>query len=321
MRIIFAGTPTFAERALAAICAAGHEVMLVLTRVDKPAGRGQRVQPSPVKQLALARGLALLQPTTLSEPQVVQALANQNADAMVVAAYGRLLPAAVLAVPRLGCINIHASMLPRWRGAAPIQRAIEAGDTETGITIMQMDAGLDTGPILAQWPLPIAATQNAADLYEQLAVLGAKAIVSALTQLAAGTLSARPQPSQGVSYAKKLEKSEARLDWRLDAQVLTNRIRAFDPFPGCHTALRGKEHEAIKIWQARPLTQLTGKLARDPATPIGALRLDAEAGLIVACGDAWLQLLELQRPGARRMSAVEFVNGAPLDLESCFAAH
>ena len=315
MRVIFAGTPVFAERAMAAILLAGHQVVLVLTRADKPAGRGHRLQMSPVKQLALHHGLAVLQPARLNDADLVQALANQAADIMVVAAYGRLLPAAVLGLPRLGCINIHASILPRWRGAAPIQRAIEAGDRETGVTIMQMDEGLDTGPMLLTRTMPIAPLDNAASVHDQLAQLGASAVVQALSALAVEGLPAHRQPESGITYAKKIEKSEAALDWRLGMQALTDKIRAFDPTPGCHSTLLRPSAETIKIWRVLPWP------AAGEPDDIGRIRIDDGASVRVACADGWLRLLELQRPGGRRLAAAEFLHGAKIDGESRFAPY
>ncbi len=301
MRLIFAGTPEFAREALIALVAAGHEVKLVLTRADKPAGRGQKLQASPVKQWAQARGLPLHQPATLRDPASQAPLRDADADVMVVAAYGLILPAAVLALPRHGCLNIHGSLLPRWRGAAPIQRAIEAGDAQTGITIMQMDEGLDTGAMLLAEPMPIAPEDTAASLHDKLAAQGARLIVRALDDLAAGRLRARAQPTEGVTYAHKILKAEAALDWSLPVQRLVDKIRAFDPFPGCVGWLRAEasqgEPEGLKIWRARAGRRETGESAAAPGTVLAS----GSDVLRVACGDGVIELLEVQRPGARRV--------------------
>ena len=304
MRLIFAGTPVFAERALAALIDAGHEIALVLTRADRPAGRGQQLQASPVKQLALARGLPVYQPRSLRDAEARERIAAVGADAMVVAAYGLILPAEVLALPRLGCINIHASLLPRWRGAAPIQRAIEAGDRETGITIMQMDEGLDTGPMLLARALPIAAEETGGGLHDRLATLGADLIVEALDALERGALRPRPQPSDGVTYAAKIDKRETEIDWRRPAQVLVDQVRAFDPFPGTLARLEGAAG-AFKLWRARAVAGGGDAL---PGTVIGA----APGELVVACGAGALSLLELQKPGGRRLPVRDFLRGFPV---------
>jgi methionyl-tRNA formyltransferase len=304
MRLIFAGTPAFASAALDAIVAAGHQVALVLTRLDKPAGRGQKLAPSPVKERALAHGLPLLQPATLKDPDTQAAIAAVGAQAMVVAAYGLILPPAVLALPAHGCLNIHASLLPRWRGAAPIQRAIEAGDTHTGITIMQMDAGLDTGPMLLAEALPIGPDENAAGLHDRLAALGAHLIVRALGELDAGRLRPLAQPAEGITYAHKILKTEAPIDWHLPAERIADRIRAFDPFPGCTATLAGSPAETLKIWRARAAGGATG--AAHGTLP-GSLLGTADGAVRVACGQGVLELLEVQRPGGRRIAAVQWL--------------
>jgi methionyl-tRNA formyltransferase len=316
MRLVFAGTPAFASAALDAIVAAGHEVALVLTRLDKPAGRGQKLAPSPVKERALAHGLPLLQPATLKDPDTQAAIAAVGAQVMVVAAYGLILPPAVLALPAHGCLNIHASLLPRWRGAAPIQRAIEAGDSRTGITIMQMDAGLDTGPMLLAEILPIGADENAAGLHDRLAGLGASLIVRALADLAAGRLRPVAQPAEGVTYAHKILKTEAPIDWRLPATRLADRIRAFDPFPGCTAVLAGAPAETLKVWRARVAVGAAG--ATDGAPPGSVLGV-ADGALRVACGQGVLELLEVQRPGGRRMAAVQWLQALEPDRPLRFA--
>lgn len=309
LRVAFAGTPEFARIALQGILDAGFPVALVLTQPDRPAGRGMKLQASPVKQLAVARGLPIAQPRGLRlegrYPQDASAaraaLQGAGADVLVVAAYGLILPRWVLELPRLGCLNIHASLLPRWRGAAPIQRAIEAGDTETGITIMQMDEGLDTGPVLLTARCPIGPETRASSLHDQLAALGARLIVDALRQAEQGVLSAVPQPTEGASYAHKIEKAEAVLDWRLPAIVLARRVRAFDPFPGASTSLGGA---ALKVWGAR--AEALASPVRQP--PGGVLAVD-DSGVLVACGEGALRLTELQRAGGRRLVARDFLAG------------
>ena len=254
MKIIFAGTPEFAATALEALLVAGHDIALVLTQPDRPAGRGMQLRESAVKQVALQYGLALLQPATLRAPEIQQQLCDVAGDVMIVAAYGLILPTEVLRTPRFGCINIHASLLPRWRGAAPIQRALLAGDRETGITIMQMDEGLDTGAMLLKQALPIGADDSAQTLHDKLVVLGAQTILSALTQLAGGGLHAQPQDESLATYAAKLTKDEARLDWQQDAQVLARAVRAFNPFPVAQTSVNG---EVWRIWRATAIMDVS----------------------------------------------------------------
>ncbi|MBN9426710.1 MAG: methionyl-tRNA formyltransferase [Burkholderiales bacterium] len=314
LRLIFAGTPDFAASALAALADAGHDVALVLTRADQPAGRGRAVQQSAVKQLALQRGFAVEQPRTLRDEVIQQRLYEVAADVMVVAAYGLILPAAVLQIPRLGCLNIHASLLPRWRGAAPIQRAIEAGDAETGITIMQMDEGLDTGAMRLIEREPIRPDDTGGSLHDRLAALGARAIVAALAQLEAGTLPSRPQPEAGVTYAHKLGRADAAIDWRAPAARIVDKLRAFDPVPGATATLlrEGGAGETVKVWRAR--------VAEDAAHAPGTiLRADAAAGLAVACGDGVVELLELQKAGARRLPVADFLRGFPVAAGERFA--
>ena len=305
MRLAFAGTPEFARAALAALHAAGHEIALVLTQPDRPAGRGLKLQPSPVKQWALRQGLALAQPRSLrldgkwpQDAAAARAALQQAApEAMVVAAYGLILPAWVLALPPRGCLNIHASLLPRWRGAAPIQRALEAGDAATGITIMQMDEGLDTGDMLLAEALAIAPDDTAATLHDRLAALGARLVVEALARL--DELPRRPQPAEGVSYAHKIDKAEGRADWAQPAAALERRLRAFDPFPGLQAEVAG---EPVKLWR--------GRVVAGQGVP--GERLPGDPGrLLVACGEGALELLELQRPGGRRITAREFLQRAP----------
>lgn len=284
----------------------------MLTRPDRPAGRGQQLQASPVKRRALASGLDVFQPRTLRDAQVQRRIAEVGADAIVVAAYGLILPPEVLAAAPLGCINIHASLLPRWRGAAPIQRAIEAGDTRTGITIMQMDAGLDTGPILLMRELAIGADESAGSLHDRLAELGARTVVEALAALAAGGLMPVPQPEEGATYAPKIDKAETLLDWREPASRLADRVRAFDPFPGAALRL-SRDGAPVKLWRARALAQAAAGGAAASAAPGSVLRADAQA-LAVACGRGVLSLLELQKPGGRRLGFAEFLRGFPLKV-------
>lgn len=314
MRLIFAGTPPFAAAALEALVAAGHEIALVLTQPDRPAGRGMKLAASAVKQAALAHGLAVYQPTTLKTPEAQARLAASAADVMVVAAYGLILPQAVLDLPRFGCLNIHASLLPRWRGAAPIQRAILAGDKETGITIMQMDAGLDTGAMLAKTVVPIADSDTAASLHDALAAAGAAAIVSALSDLPA--LVPQAQDERGARYAPKLSKEEARLDWHQPAEALARAVRAFNPAPVAWTLHEGLP---LKIFRAEALA--SGDERAQPAGPVsGSARAPAPgtvlradpSGLVIACGSGALVLHEMQAAGGKRLTAAAFLAGRSL---------
>jgi methionyl-tRNA formyltransferase len=309
MKLIFAGTPVFAAAALEALLDAGHEVALVLTQPDRPSGRGMKLTPSPVKQLALSRDLPLYQPERLKDPATHQPLAATQADAMIVAAYGIILPQAVLDLPRYGCFNIHASLLPRWRGAAPIQRAILAGDPITGVTIMQMDAGLDTGAMGLVKTCPIGATDNAAQLHDHLASLGATAMVEALERLATGQLDWQPQPAEGITYAAKLDKAEAELNWSLPAEQLALQIRAFNPAPGAWTQTSSG---LLKVWSATPLPQ-----ASDAAP--GVVILAERDQIHVACGTGVLQLQELQPAGSRRLGAGAFLAGHVLPVGQTLA--
>jgi len=299
MDLIFAGTPEFAARALEALIAAGHNIKLVLTQPDRPAGRGMQLQASVVKQVALKHGIPVYQPEKLRDPATHGPILEAHADCMVVAAYGIILPQAVLDMPRIGCLNIHASLLPRWRGAAPIHRAIEAGDSETGVTIMQMDAGLDTGAMLLKETQPIAADDTTATLHDKLAAQGARLIVEALERYS--ELKAEPQPEAGVTYAAKIGKAEARIDWTLPAVEIERRIRAFDPFPGAATEFSGT---AIKIWRAEVVA---GK-----GVPGSVLTAEGPQ-LTVACGEGALNLLSLQKPGSKRLAAREFLQGFALN--------
>jgi methionyl-tRNA formyltransferase len=320
LRLVFAGTPEFAAVALQALHAAGHTLALVLTQPDRPAGRGLRLQASPVKQWALAHGLAVAQPRSLrldgkyveDAHSAQQLLHAAQADAMVVAAYGLILPQWVLDVPRLGCFNIHASLLPRWRGAAPIHRAIEAGDAQTGVTIMQMDAGLDTGDMLLAQAEPIGPMDTTASLHDRLAHLGAALMVRTLAQAQAGALQPVAQPSEGVTYAAKIDKHEAALDWRQSAQTLCQRVRAFNPAPGASTLWRG---EALKVWAAQPTPQ-----SRPAAAVCGQIVAIAPEYIAVAATDFVVHLTQLQRPGGKRLGVREFLQGCPLTVGEVLGA-
>ncbi len=303
MRLIFAGTPEFAAQALAAIVAAGHEVALVLTQPDRPAGRGMSLQPSPVKKLALEKGIEVFQPLSLKDPQAQQKIADIQADVMVVAAYGLILPQLVLDLPRHGCINIHASLLPRWRGAAPIQRALLAGDAETGVCIMQMEAGLDTGPVLLRGAFPIESTDTTVSLHDRLAELGARLAVEALGRL---PLPAEAQPLDGVTYAHKIEKAEALIDWTKPAAELDRHIRAFNPFPGAQAVFAG---QTVKLWQAVPVAG-SGEAGQ-------ILSVDRNT-VVVACGSSALAVSELQKAGGKRLPVQQFLAGHPLKVGDRF---
>ena len=298
MRIVYAGTPPFAVPALQALQAAGHDIPLVLTQPDRPAGRGLKLTPSAVAQAAAALGLRVEKPKTLRTPEAQQLIRDAAPDAMVVAAYGLILPPEVLEIPPAGCINIHASLLPRWRGAAPIHRAILAGDARTGVAIMQMDAGLDTGAVLLEKPVAIAPEATTGSLTNEHAQLGAQAIVEALDRLLA--LAPRAQDEAGSTYAAKVTREEARIDWAEPAEAIARRVRAFDPQPGAEARLEG---EVVKIWRAHPVA--------GQGTPGEVLRVDAE-GIVVACGRGALRVEILQRAGGRRLPAGEFVRGHAL---------
>ena len=302
MRIVFAGTPEFAERALNALLDAGHKVVLVVTQPDRVSGRGLRVTQAPVKRLAIARGIAVYQPESLRSQAPVARIAAVAPTVIVVAAYGLILPSALLELAPHGAINIHASLLPRWRGAAPIQRAIMAGDAQTGVTIMQMDSGLDTGPMLMQRAIPIAQGDDAGSLHDKLATLGAEMIVGALDALSRGTLVATPQPESGVSYADKLGKADCVLDWSQPAPALARQIRALRPAPGASSALAGAP---IKIWDAHPVD------GRGEPGRVIAVRAD---GIDVACGLGALRIRHLQRAGAKPLEASAFLRGRPVEV-------
>ncbi len=315
MRVIFAGTPEFARVALERLHRAGFAIALVLSQPDRPAGRGMKLQPSPVKRYALEHGLPVAQPRGLrfdgKYPQDAEvaraAIEAAAADVMVVAAYGLILPQWVLQAPSRGCLNIHASLLPRWRGAAPIHRAIEAGDAETGVTIMQMDAGLDTGDMLLVERVPIGQGETTGSLHDKLAVLGGRMIVEALELAACGGLSPVAQPQQGVTYAHKIDKAEAAIDWLQPADAIARRIRAFDPFPGAHGLMAG---EALKLWAAEAVPC---PASGDPGggAPGSVLAVEP-AGVVVRCGSGCLRLTQLQRPGGKRLAVADFLRGFEL---------
>ncbi|WP_373700477.1 methionyl-tRNA formyltransferase [Neisseria dentiae] len=298
MKVIFAGTPDFAASALKAIAAAGFEIPLVLTQPDRPKGRGMQLQASPVKQAAEALGLTVAQPPSLRNEEAQELLRKQHADVMVVAAYGLILPQAVLDIPQHGCLNIHASLLPRWRGAAPIQRAIEAGDAETGVCVMQMDAGLDTGNVVSEHRYAIKTADTAQNVHDALAEIGAQAIVADLQRLQQeGRLKSIPQPENGVTYAQKLSKEEAKIVWSEAAAAVERKIRAFNPVPGAWTEYQGKP---LKIWQAETVAQ---------SGEAGEVLYCGSDGLIVACGEQALKITELQPAGSKRMNIAAFAAG------------
>jgi methionyl-tRNA formyltransferase len=296
MRLIFMGTPDFSVPALRALIEAGHEIACVYTRAPKPAGRGQKETPSPVHRAAQEAGLAVRTPRTLRDAAEQAAFAALNADAAVVVAYGLILPVPVLEAPRLGCVNIHASLLPRWRGAAPIQRAIEAGDRETGVTIMGMEAGLDTGPMLLAEATPIGPEDTAATLHDRLAEIGARLILPALQGLASDALRPVPQPEAGVTYAAKIDKAEARLDWTLPAEQIARKINAFSPFPGAWCELGGERLKLLRAVRAE---------AEKPSSPGAAL----DGALTIACGSGAVRILAVQRPGKGPVEAEAFLRG------------
>ena len=300
MRIVFAGTPDFAVPALEAVAAAGHHVAAALTQPDRPSGRGLTAAAGPVKQAAARLRIPVLQPVTLKTPEAQGEIRALAPDALVVAAYGLILPQGVLDLPRLGAINIHASLLPRWRGAAPIHRALLEGDRETGISIMRMEAGLDTGPVLLREAMPILPTDTAGTLHERLAALGARLVVAALDGLAGGTLAGTPQPAEGVTYAAKLRKDEARIDWRRSVAEIERQVRAFNPSPGAAARIRGTD---VKIWRAAA-TAGAGE-------PGAVIKIDP-TGIVVTGGRGALRLEELQRAGGKRLPARDFLRGFPL---------
>ena len=296
MRVAFAGTPPFAARALEALVASGHDVALVFTQPDRPAGRGMRVTASAVAHAAEKHGISTLKPASLKGEDAARALAESRAEAMIVAAYGLIIPAPMLAIPPRGCINIHASLLPRWRGAAPIQRAILAGDAATGISIMQMDPGLDTGPVLLQHRVEIDPRETAGTLTEKLALLGASSMIEALSNL--DGLRPQSQESERATYAPKIEKTEARVDWTQANVAIDRRIRAFNPTPGTEARIEG---ETIKVWEAVP--------ASGAGAP-GEILVADGVRLVIACGEGALDVREVQRPGGKRMPVRDYLQGA-----------
>ncbi len=304
MRLVFAGTPEFAVPSLEALLESPHDLVAVYTQPDRPAGRGRRLTPSPVKRLALAAGVPVEQPKSLRDPEAVRRLAAYRPDLMVVTAYGLLLPREVLEIPKRGCVNVHASLLPRWRGAAPIQRAILAGDRETGITLMQMEEGLDTGPMLAQAALPIGATETAGELHDRLAALGKSLLAERLDEILSGALEPEPQDEAAATYAGKLSKQEAELDWRQDADRLLRAIRAFNPWPVAWTRLG---EETLRIWRAEPAESCPAEA--EPGEVVGADR----RGVTVRTGDGCLTLTEVQLPGGRRIHGRDLANARPLE--------
>lgn len=304
MRLVFAGTPDFAATALNALLEAGHDICAVYTQPDRPAGRGRKLRPGPVKQLAIEHNIPVCQPLDFKSDAALQELAGWQADLMIVAAYGLLLPQQVLDIPRFGCLNIHASLLPRWRGAAPIQRAILAGDRETGITIMQMDAGLDTGDMLLKLACPITPDDTGGSLHDKLAGLGGKAIVQALANYDA--LAPEPQDDSQACYARKLDKAEAAIDWHKPAEQLAREVRAFNPWPVSHTTLGG---EILRIWEASVTADSD---AMEPGTVLAA----TPEGIEVACGSGNLLLLQIQPAGSKPMTTAAFLNGRPGQIQA-----
>jgi methionyl-tRNA formyltransferase len=302
MRVVFAGTPDFSVPVLQAILDSGHAVVGVYSQPDRPAGRGRKLKPGPVKQLALQYGLPVFQPAGLKDAAEQQALARLEPDLMVVVAYGLLLPQTVLDIPRRGCVNLHASILPRWRGAAPIQRAILAGDRETGVSLMQMEAGLDSGPVLAEVRTPIAADETGGSLHDRLSQLAAGLLARHLDDLDAGRLEPRPQDESRVTYAHKLDKREAAIDWAGDAVQLERQVRAFNPWPVAQAHYRG---QALRIWRARAVEGPEGRA--------GTVVAFGPQGIDVACGQGCLRLLEVQLPGGKRLDAADFLNARSVD--------
>ncbi len=298
LKIVFAGTPDFAARHLAALLSSEHEIIAVYTQPDRPAGRGKKLTASPVKNIAVEHGIAVYQPENFKSDQAKQELADLNADLMVVVAYGLLLPQAVLDTPRLGCINVHGSILPRWRGAAPIQRSIWAGDTETGVTIMQMDIGLDTGDMLKIATLPIEGNDTSASMYEKLAQLGPSALVECLTEIAQGTAVAHKQDDELANYAKKLSKEEARINWQDDARHIERCVRAFNPWPMSHFDVADN---SVKVWQSQVAEQSTEQ-------PAGTIIKADKTGIYVATGNGVLVLQQLQVPGKKAMPVQDILN-------------
>jgi methionyl-tRNA formyltransferase len=305
-RLLFAGTPDFAVPALQALIAQGHPPVAVYTQPDRPAGRGRKLQPSPVKETALTAGLAVEQPVAFKDAGALERLRDYRAELLIVIAYGLILPPAVLEAPVLGCLNIHGSLLPRWRGAAPIQRALLAGDAQTGVELMQMDAGLDTGPVFARRVTDIEPRETARSLHDRLAALGAELLLEQLPAILAGQLQPQPQPEVGACYAHKLTKEEARIDWTRSASDIDRQIRAFNPWPIAHTRLG---EDVIRLWAAHPDETCVAKASGTPGQILGADR----QGLLVATGGGLLRVTELQPPGKRAMSAADFSHARSLD--------
>lgn len=302
LRVVFAGTPDFAVPGLDAVLASGHDLLAVYTQPDRPAGRGRKLAASPVKARAVAAGMQVRQPETLRDPTVQAELAALQPDLMIVIAYGLILPKAVLKIPAYGCWNVHASLLPRWRGAAPIQRAILTGDAETGVCLMQMEAGLDTGPVLLREATLISGEDTGQTLHDRLATLGARLLAQGLQMVTTGNLpAAQAQPETGVTYAQKLDKAEAQIDWHASAIELDRKIRAFEPWPGVEGNVDG---ERLRIWRARPLAAMSS------AVPGTVIRADRE-GIDIACGAGVLRLLGVQRAGGRRIAVGDYLNGRP----------
>ena len=303
LRIVFAGTPDFSVAPLEALIASPHEVVAVYTQPDRPAGRGRKLVPGPVKQKALDHGIPVMQPASFREDGAIANLASLQPDLLVVVAYGLLLPEAVLEIPRLGCINIHASLLPRWRGAAPIQRAILAGDSRSGVCIMQMDAGLDTGPVWLEKEIALAQDETGGSLHDRLAALGADALMEALPLIIAGDHKPMPQPEEGVCYAHKLSKEEACIDWSVPARQIDLLVRAFNPWPVAYADLDGKK---VRLWETEVLA---GSASAAPGTVVATSR----AGVDVATADGILRITRLQMPGKRPVTAQEFLNARDLN--------
>lgn len=308
MKIIYAGTPDFAVPALAALIASQHEVSLVLTQPDRPAGRGMKLKPSPVKPLALEHGIAVFQPETLKDAEAQARIAAEEADAMVVAAYGLIIPTSVLNMPRHGCFNVHASLLPRWRGAAPIQRSLLAGDAETGVTIMKVVPALDAGAMIIKGSLPITEQDTAQTLHDGLADIGARLMLQSLNKLEAeGRLDAEPQDESLVTYAEKLQKAEAAINWHDSAENLSRQVRAFNPFPVAQTQLHG---ETYRVWLAQAL----------PGQANAGEVVAVDDGIVVGCGNGLLRILELQMPGGKRLKARDFLAGHALNIGEKFGS-
>jgi methionyl-tRNA formyltransferase len=307
LRIVFAGTPEFAAKHLRALLASQHDIIAVYSQPDRPAGRGKKLNMSPVKELALAHNVPVFQPVSLKDPSAQIALAALKADVMVVVAYGLILPKIVLDIPRFGCINVHASLLPRWRGAAPIQRAIEAGDEQTGVTIMQMDEGLDTGDMLVKVTCPILTTDTAEALHDRLLTIGAPALLKTLEQIRTATIHPIKQDANQSSYAPKLSKEEAALNWRLSAQELERKVRAFNPFPVAHTKIQGARDDArIRVWGAK-----VDVVDLDNSAMLGRIMQVTQEGIAVACAKGQLVLQVLQLPGGKALTVSELLRGHP----------